>query len=132
MRIIVDACLSPLWADFLKAHGHEACHWDKVGPMGAPDVEIIAKAVSVGAAVLTLDRDFGESLRATSAAGPSVIQLRMRDAMPETLGPRLVEFIAEHGAMLEAGAFGSLSRNSSRILPLPFGGETTQGKERVP
>ena len=89
MRVVVDMNLSPLWCDTLAAAGHDAVHWSAVGAPGAADDVIMAWARAAGRAVLTHDLDFGAILWATKAAGPSVIQLRGDDVLPDTMGPEI-------------------------------------------
>ena len=40
MKIIVDMCLSPKWAEALNGAAIEACHWSSLGAGNAPDTSI--------------------------------------------------------------------------------------------
>ncbi len=44
MKIIVDMCLSPKWAEALREAGYNARHWSSLGPGNAPDSSIFAFA----------------------------------------------------------------------------------------
>lgn len=73
-----------------------------------------------GYVVFTHDLDFGTILAATHAAGPSVIQMRTQDVLPDRQGTLLVAALRKHEEMLDAGALISLDEKGprARILPL--------------
>ena len=104
MRLLVDMNLSPRWADFLRAAGHEATHWSEIGDATATDAHIMAVAADQFAVVLTNDLDFGTILAARGHSGPSVIQLRTADLRPEALGDLLLAAITQVAEELEDGA----------------------------
>lgn len=120
MRILVDMNLSPLWVAFLRQHGWEAVHWSSVGDIAAPDRELMAWASRNGHVVLTHDLDFGTLLALTHRAGPSVIQARGEDVLPDHLGPWIVAALRQHEADLVRGALVTVDekRCRARILPL--------------
>ena len=86
MKILLDMNIPLSWKHFLLSAGHEAIHWRDVGDIRAPDSEIMAYARSHYLVVFTHDLDFGAILSATNASGPSVIQLRMSNIVPEMAG----------------------------------------------
>jgi predicted nuclease of predicted toxin-antitoxin system len=45
MKLLIDMNLSPKWAGFLAAAGHDAVHWSSVGAGNAPDTEVMAVAL---------------------------------------------------------------------------------------
>ena len=57
---------------------------------------------------------------ATNAAGPSVIQLRVQDLLPDRLAPRLIAVLHQFEAELAEGAIISVDerRSKARILPI--------------
>ena len=73
-----------------------------------------------GYIVFTNDLDFGAILAATNAAGPSVIQLRVQDLMPDRLAPRLIAVLRQFQAELTEGALITVDerRSKARILPI--------------
>ena len=62
MKLLIDMNLSPRWVDLLTEAGIETVHWTSVGPINAPDGEIMAFARSSGFIVLTHDLDFSAVL----------------------------------------------------------------------
>src|SRR5262245_7607246 len=112
--------LSPGWVGFLRENGFEAVHWSTVGDPRASDTTIMAWARDNGWIVLTHDLDFSALLAATKAAGPSVVQLRTQDIMPESVGYDVLRVVRQHGAALEDGAIVTLDRASARVRVLPI------------
>ena len=121
MKILVDMNLSPEWVATLEAQGWRAKHWADVGDRSATDREIMDWARENGYVVLTHDLDFGAMLAATQGTGPSVVQVRTQDVLPDALGPTLVPVLKAHGDVIAAGALVVVqeSRSRVRILPLP-------------
>lgn len=73
-----------------------------------------------GYVVFTHDLDFGTLLAATHARGPSVIQVRTQDIMPQSLGSRLVQILRQYESALESGALITVEESKSRVRVLPF------------
>lgn len=119
-RILVDMSLSPGWAPVLRSHGWMAVHWSEVGDPGATDAEIMAWAVAHHHVVFTHDLDFGTMLALSHATGPSVIQARARDVLPDSLEGTVIAAIRQHEAELASGALVVVEpgRNCIRVLPL--------------
>lgn len=82
MKLLVDMNLSPAWCGALENHGCEALHWSGIGDARASDVATMTWAREHGFIVLTHDLDFTPLLATTSAAGPSVVQVRAQDVTP--------------------------------------------------
>lgn len=120
MRLVVNMNLSPRWADFLRAAGHEATHWSDIGEATATDAHIMAVSADQGAVVLTNDLDFGTILAARGDSGPSVIQLRTADLRPEVLGNQVLGALIQVADDLEDGALVTIdpARTRVRVLPL--------------
>lgn len=112
--------LSPDWCAALEHHGWEPVHWSNVGDPRATDATIMAWAMTNGCVVFTHDLDFGTLLAATQARGPSVIQVRAQNVLPDHLGQTVVDAIRQHDAVLEQGALIVVdeARARARILPL--------------
>ena len=86
----------------------------------------MAWAMANGCVVFTHDLDFGTLLAATQAKGPSVIQVRAQNILPDHLGPTVVDAIRQYETMLEQGALIAVdeARARARILPLNATGDT--------
>ena len=120
LRILVDMSLSPDWVPVLRCSGLQAVHWSAVGAPGAADREIMAWALAHHHVVFTHDLDFGTMLALSQAAGPSVIQVRARDVLPDNLEGRVIGAIRQHEAEIASGALVvvEVGRNRVRVLPL--------------
>jgi len=73
-----------------------------------------------GYVVFTHDLDYGTLLATTRAQGPSVIQVRTQDVMPQSLGSRLVQMLRQYESELEKGALITVDEAKSRVRILPF------------
>lgn len=57
---------------------------------------------------------------ATEATGPSVIQARTQDVLPDAIGSDVVRVLRTHSAELEQGAIVTLDKVRSRVRVLPI------------
>ena len=120
MNILIDMNLTPQWCALFKAEGWEATHWSTVGAPDATDRQIMAWAADRGHIVFTHDLDFGAVLAATGATGPSVIQVRAQDVMPDQLGPVVVKVLREQQEALRSGALLIVDPQRARLRILPL------------
>ena len=112
--------LTPAWVQFFATHDIESVHWSDVGDPKALDPAIMAFATENGFIVFTHDLDFGNILAVTNARGPSVIQARVEDPIPATIGDGVVAAIIENAAHLERGALVTLDLDRRRVRVLPM------------
>ena len=73
-----------------------------------------------GYVLFTHDLDFGTMLALTHAAGPSVIQVRGRDVLPDHMLPIIVTALNQHESELTAGALVVVDEVKSRVRILPI------------
>ncbi len=120
MKLVVDMNLSPDWVPYLAEAGFEAVHWSAIGAGEAPDRVIFDHARNNGMVIFTHDLDFTTILALGHSHRPSVVQARVQDVSPESLGPSLVAALKQFAAELETGAIVTLlsERNKVRILPI--------------
>ncbi len=120
MRLLVDMNLSPLWVGFLRSEGFDAVHWSTVGAPDAPDSELMIWALAHGCVVLTHDLDFGILLALTNASGPSVLQVRVADPLPSSVGADVARVLHMRSDVLASGALITVDTLKSRVRVLPF------------
>lgn len=120
MKILVDACLSPEWAGFLRQHGFVATHWSSLGPMQTPDSRLFQIASQDGYWIFTHDLDFGTILAFSGATGPSVIQARLQDISVGASGLVVIRALRQFDHLLHAGCILTIlpGRHRVRVLPL--------------
>lgn len=120
LRILIDMNLTPAWAQVLQAAGWEAIHWSHIGEPDATDSTIMAWAHQNGFIVFTHDLDFGALLAASGASGPSVIQVRAQNTLPEAIFEIVEMALYRFGDQLDRGAIVIVepSRVRVRVLPL--------------
>jgi predicted nuclease of predicted toxin-antitoxin system len=120
MKLLLDMNLSPTWVRFLEENGFEAVHWSTAGEPTATDAAIMAWARDRGFVVITHDLDFSAILASTEARGPSVIQVRTQDVLPDAIGPDIVRVLRDQRAALDQGAIVSVDELTSRVRVLPI------------
>src|SRR5437764_8593388 len=112
--------LTPMWVEYLASAAVEAVHWSSLGDPKAKDHLIMTYAREHGFIVFTHDLDFGNILAVTHALGPSVIQVRTQDPVPEVMGELVVSAIQTYRSLLERGALVTIEPDKSRARVLPI------------
>lgn len=120
LKIVVDMNLSTEWVPLLIADGWHAAHWSTLGDPRADDAVIMAWALANGFVVFTHDLDFGTALALTNATGPSVLQLRGQQVLPEHVGTFLLAAIRKYETELAQGALVVVEASRSRVRVLPL------------
>lgn len=70
--------------------------------------------------MFTHDLDFGTVLALTHANGPSVMQVRRQNVLPEELGGIVIAALRQHEAALAAGALMAIEEKRLRVRVLPL------------
>jgi predicted nuclease of predicted toxin-antitoxin system len=73
--------------------------------------------------VFTNDLDFSALLAMTRGSGPSVVQLRMQNLLPDAVGDVVLRALQQHAASLDNGAIVTISANGTRVRVLPLHSE---------
>jgi predicted nuclease of predicted toxin-antitoxin system len=118
--LVIDMNLSVEWVAELASHGWHAVHWSTVGDPRAEDSIIMAWALANNHVVFTHDLDFGAMLALTHATGPSVLQVRGQNVLPEDIGPIVIAALRRYDAELAAGALVVVDLKKSRVRVLPL------------
>lgn len=120
MKIILDMNLSPAWIPFLRVEGYEVRHWSEIGDARASDMEIMEWARSNDYVVFTHDLDFSALLFSTKAVAPSVIQIRIEDIRPQSVGYLVLTALRKAGEEIRQGALLTIDPRKNRIRLLPL------------
>jgi predicted nuclease of predicted toxin-antitoxin system len=120
MKILIDMNLPPRWVQVFSEADWEAAHWSQVGAATAGDQEIMAWARRNGCVVFTHDLDFSALLATTQEEGPSVIQVRTQNILPEAIEDLVINTLNQFQGELAKGAIITIDpvRARVRILPL--------------
>jgi predicted nuclease of predicted toxin-antitoxin system len=121
MKLLIDMNLPARWVSYLVIAGFEAVHWSSLGPINAPDGEIIARARLDGHVIFTRDLDFSAILFAARDEKPSLIQIRTGDVRPEIVGDTVLAALRQAEDALEKGALLTICPHRSRLTLLPLG-----------
>ncbi len=120
LKLLVDMNLSPEWVSVLAKHGWQAMHWSTVGDPKASDKELMEWAVTQQYIVFTHDLDFGTMLALSHKSGPSVLQIRTEDTLPDSLEAAVIAALSQHEVDLSAGALVVVDESRSRVRVLPI------------
>ena len=120
MKILIDMNLPPRWVKVFTAEGWEALHWSQVGAPTASDREIMAWARDNDYIVFTHDLDFSALLATTQGEGPSVIQVRTQNVLPEAIGTLVINAMKQFQHELKKGALITIDPHRARSRILPF------------
>ena len=120
IKFLVDVSLPLAWVEVFIKHGWSATHWSAVGDARSIDRAVMAWARENGFVVFTHDLDFGTLLALTGANGPSVLQARTHDVLPEHLEQIVVTTIRTYESHLRDGAIVTVDelRGKVRVLPI--------------
>lgn len=119
-QIVIDMNLSLEWVAAFAARGWTAVHWSTIGDIWASDHEIMAWAVKHGVIVFTHDLDFGTILATTQATGPSVIQVRTQNILPEHLADLVCSALDKYADEIQQGAIVVVNEQNRRVRLLPL------------
>ena len=120
VTILVDMNLSPDWVPVFQRHGWVAVHWSTIGDPRATDRTIMDWASASDHIVFTHDLDFGTMLALTRASGPSVLQVRTENVLPNHLEHLVIAALRQHDADLAAGALVVVDEVRCRVRVLPI------------
>ena len=120
MKILIDMNLPPRWAKVFATESWEALHWSEVGAPTASDREIMGWARDNDYIVFTHDLDFSALLATTQGEGPSVIQVRTQNVLPEAIGTLVINAMKQFQHELKKGALITIDPHRARSRILPF------------
>jgi predicted nuclease of predicted toxin-antitoxin system len=120
MKVLLDQGLPRSATLRLRAAGHDALHVGDLEMARAPDEEILAKARTLGAVVVTLDADFHSLLALSHATTPSVVRLRVQGKGSSELADLILSILAAVGEELEHGAVVTANEAHLRLRRLPI------------
>ena len=120
IQILIDRNLSPDWVVELRKHGWTSVHWSTIGDPRATDREIMDWARANAHVVFTHDLDFGTMLALTHASGPSILQVRGQNVLPDHMASIVVAALKQHETDLHDGALVVVDESRKRVRILPI------------
>ncbi|AXE39515.1 DUF5615 family PIN-like protein [Acidipropionibacterium virtanenii] len=121
MKLLLDQNLSPTICVHLTEAGIESVHVRQIGLRDAPDEAILDHARREGLVVVSQDSDFTNLLAYQAASKPSLILLRIPDAVTAAeVAAVLIGNLSAMATLLEDGAIASLTQDRIRVRRLPL------------
>jgi predicted nuclease of predicted toxin-antitoxin system len=120
MKILLDMNLSPEWEDYFNRNNIEAIHWSKLGNPKARDSEIFKYARENNFVIFTHDLDFSAMIAHSNSFGPSVIQIRNQNILPEISGKTILSIIESYKELIDQGVLIVIEEYQHRIRILPL------------
>ena len=121
VRFVIDANLSPVVAEGLRAGGHDAVHVADIGLLTASDEVILAAAAEDNRVIVSADADFAALLALGHLAKPSFVLLRSADHLTSSeQAGLLLANLAAVSDDLEGGAIVTFARGRLRVRRLPI------------
>ncbi len=116
MKFLVDRCVGPRLADWLRAQGHDVVESRRLGP-DPGDQALLEHASSEGRILVTIDTDFGRLLYVRRFQHAGLVRL------PDVPGPQRITLMArvvrQHRLALESGAVITIRGGRIRITHPP-------------
>ena len=117
MRFLVDECVGPVVAGWLRGQGHDVYSvYDQA--RGMDDETVIATALSDRRILITNDKDFGEKVYRDQSLHSGIILLRLAD---QSAGAKIaaIERLLATYADRVAGSFAVVTENQVRFAKAP-------------
>jgi predicted nuclease of predicted toxin-antitoxin system len=113
VNLFIDESVSQAIVDRLQLDGHSLLVMRQIAP-GAPDNEVLKRAVSASSVLLTEDKDFGELVYQSGQAHTGVVLIRLAGLPRQQRASLVSQCIQDREAELP-NAFTVISRGGIRI-----------------
>ena len=120
MTFLLDQGLPRSTVQELKKHSIEAVHVGDLEMAAATDREIMEKASTLNAAIITLDSDFHSILAAMQITRTSVIRIRIEGMKAPAMAKVIMDTISVAKQEIESGSAISVTEKGIRIHKLPL------------
>jgi predicted nuclease of predicted toxin-antitoxin system len=116
LRLLADECVYKVTTDFLTSLGYDVITAQELGLSGADDDIVIDKALVLGRALLTRDKDFSSILLYPPAQHMGIVVLKINPMTVPSVHKVLEQALAQTHEL--AGALLVVDRNKFRVRRL--------------
>ena len=119
-EFLANMNISPLTVGKLRKLGWNIVRVSEIMDVKTKDIKLINYARKNNKVFITQDLDFSMLLAVSGYEKPSVINLRLENAKPDSITNRIIEVVSELEKELEEGIVVSVDEISSRYRNLPI------------
>ena len=120
LEFLANMNISPLTVEALRREGLHVIRVSEVLDKKSKDTEILDYARTHNKVIITQDLDFSTLLAIGGYAKPSVVNIRLENAVPEFVTKRIKEALPKIEEELKRGAVVSIDEVSARYQNLPI------------
>ena len=120
VEFLANMNISPLTVGKLRKLGWNIVRVSEIMDVKTKDIKLINYARKNNKVFITQDLDFSMLLAVSGYEKPSVINLRLENAKPDSITNRIIEVVSELEKELEEGIVVSVDEISSRYRNLPI------------
>ena len=120
VEFLANMNISPLTVDKLRKLGWNIVRVSEIMDVKTKDIKLINYARKNNKVFITQDLDFSMLLAVSGYEKPSVINLRLENAKPDSITNRIIEVVSELEKELEEGIVVSVDEISFRYRNLPI------------
>ncbi len=119
VKFLADVNISPITIKELRSSGLNIQRVTDLIPANSPDSEIVTLALQKDAVIVTQYLDFSALIAQSGLTKPSLISLRVDNALPNRVSAILKTIIPQIEPELRAGAIVSVDEFEYRVRRLP-------------
>jgi predicted nuclease of predicted toxin-antitoxin system len=120
VKIFADVNISPRVVEHLRQAGHDAVRITDLMDARASDEEVLARAASAGAVLVSRDQDFSALVAVSGAAAPSLVNVRLSSVDPKAISDAILTVLGEAADEIEGGAVVTIDDSGARLHRLPI------------
>ncbi|HVW25748.1 MAG TPA: DUF5615 family PIN-like protein [Polyangiaceae bacterium] len=120
MKLFADVNISPRVVEYLRQAGHDAARVTALMDARANDEDVLARAASAGAVLISRDQDFSALVAVSGATAPSLVNVRLSSVDPKVISDAILTVLGEAADEIAGGAVVTIDDGGARLHRLPI------------